>query len=146
MARKTEDDDSLKGQGIYPVWLFVLLGYCCLIYGLSSQSHLPSPLLFSGQDKLIHATAYAIMAWIFWQIFSDYRLNRPCLLAGAAVIFCSLYGISDEWHQSFVAGRDASAWDWLADTLGAIVLSGVRLYMGKAGQKGCPETLGRGHG
>jgi len=87
-------------------------------------------MLFNGQDKLIHAAAYAMMAWLFWQSLSGCWFNRPCLLAGSTVLFCSLYGISDEWHQSFVAGRDASAWDWLADTLGAIVLSGILLYKG----------------
>ncbi len=38
-----------------------------------------------------------------------------------SVLFCSLYGLSDEWHQSFVPGRDASLGDWLADTIGAVL-------------------------
>ncbi len=28
------------------------------------------------------------------------------------------YAISDEWHQSFVPGRDASAWDVFFDMAG----------------------------
>jgi len=114
-----------------PAWFGVLLGYCGLIFWLSSQSHLPVPLSFSGQDKIIHASAYAMMAWLFWQSFNHHPSVRPGMLAMAAVIFCSLYGISDEWHQSFVAGRDASVWDWLADTLGAIVLNGIQLNAGR---------------
>ena len=31
----------------------------------------------------------------------------------------SLYGATDEFHQSFVPGRDSDVLDWVADTLGA---------------------------
>lgn len=39
------------------------------------------------------------------------------------ILFCSLYGISDEWHQSFVVGRSSDVLDWLADTSGAVLAS-----------------------
>jgi len=29
-----------------------------------------------------------------------------------------LYAASDEWHQSFVAGRVPELWDWTADAIG----------------------------
>ena len=31
------------------------------------------------------------------------------------------YGALDEWHQSFVPGRDASVGDWVADSAGVIL-------------------------
>jgi len=105
------------------VWLLVLSGYCGLIYYLSSQSSVPVPYVFDAQDKLIHATAYAVMAWLFWQSWQG-RFSRIYLL-WLSVLFCSLYGISDEWHQSFVPGRDASVFDWVADTTGAFLLTMV---------------------
>jgi VanZ family protein len=37
----------------------------------------------------------------------------------------SLYGISDELHQSFVPGRTPDVHDWIADTWGAAVAIGV---------------------
>ncbi len=58
----------------------------------------------------------AVFAWRYFAHFSVPRHWR--FLAGA--VFCSLYGLSDEWHQSFVAGRESSALDWLADTLGGL--------------------------
>jgi VanZ family protein len=32
-----------------------------------------------------------------------------------------LFALSDEWHQSFVPGRDPSAGDFLADFLGVLL-------------------------
>jgi len=106
------------------VWLLLLAGYCGLIYYLSDQSHVPLPDVFDSQDKLVHATAYAVMALLFWQAWRK-RLSLR-VLAVLTVIFCSLFGMTDEWHQSFVPGRDASAFDWTADTLGAFLLTMAR--------------------
>jgi len=106
------------------VWLLLLCAYCGLIYWLSDQSHLPLPFVFNMQDKLIHAAAYAVMAFLFWQAWQG-RLSLR-LLAVLTVAFCSLFGVTDEWHQSFVPGRDASVFDWMADTLGAFLLTMVR--------------------
>ncbi|MDX9993333.1 MAG: VanZ family protein [Anaerolineales bacterium] len=36
-----------------------------------------------------------------------------------AQIVCSLYAITDEFHQNFTPGRSASAWDMLLDSLAA---------------------------
>jgi len=116
--------DMNQSKATY-LWLLLLFSYCALIYCLSDQSHLPVPYVFDMQDKLIHATAYAIMAFIFWQ---SWRERLPIfLLAVLAVVFCSLFGVTDEWHQSFVPGRDASVFDWLADTTGAFLLT-MALY------------------
>ena len=70
---------------------------------------------FPHQDKIYHAGAYFIMALIAWRTFR-HTFSTPWIIS---LLFCSLYGISDEWHQSFVAGRDSDLSDWLADTLGA---------------------------
>jgi VanZ family protein len=36
------------------------------------------------------------------------------------------YGALDEWHQSFVPGRDANLGDWMADVVG--VMLGLMLF------------------
>lgn len=36
------------------------------------------------------------------------------------ILLCSLYAFSDEFHQSFVPGRDADIYDVIADILGAL--------------------------
>ncbi len=43
-----------------------------------------------------------------------------------AIALTSAYGASDECHQFFVRGRDASYRDWFADTCGGAV--GVTIY------------------
>lgn len=103
----------------------LLLAYCGLIFFLSSQSQLiDTPLDFPNKDKLIHATAYAIMGYAAWSAFR-HHLEKGLLLAVVSVLFASLYGVSDEFHQSFVVGRNADVWDWLADTVGASFMVAV---------------------
>jgi len=101
---------------------FFLVAYCGFIFFLSSQSRLiDTPLDFPNKDKLVHAIAYAIMAYAAWSAFR-HHLAKHLLLAVVSVLFASMYGVSDEFHQSFVAGRDADVWDWLADTVGASLM------------------------
>jgi VanZ family protein len=96
-----------------------LMALCATIFGLSSQPSLPLPMLFDFQDKLHHFIAYFVMGFLAWRCFRHYI--RPSLLMIISIIFCSLYGVSDEWHQSFVPGRSSDVLDWVADTIGATV-------------------------
>jgi len=99
-----------------------LLLYCGLIFFLSSQSSLiETPLDFPNKDKLIHACAYAIMAYVAWLAF-HHHMKSYAWLAISSLLFASFYGMTDEFHQSFVAGRNADVWDWLADTTGASMM------------------------
>jgi len=94
--------------------------YCSLIFWLSSKSVLPTPMLFIHQDKLHHLGAYFIMGVLAWRFFNDY-LQKPWLVFLLSLCFCSLYGGSDEFHQSYVPNREADVLDWMADTLGALM-------------------------
>ncbi len=98
----------------------LLLFYCLFIYWLSDQSSLPAPLWFDYQDKLYHAGAYFIMGLLAWRSFK-HLVRSPIILALLGIAFCSLYGLSDEWHQSFVVGRESDSADWVADTSGSIL-------------------------
>ncbi len=98
--------------------LFALLAYCGLIYWLSAQPSLPLPEVFNFQDKALHFGAYFVMAVLSWRAFRHLETTGRNL-AIVSFAFCSLYGLTDEWHQSYVAGRNASVGDWMADSLGA---------------------------
>ena len=75
-------------------------------------------MLFNHQDKLIHATAYAVMGLLAWRVLAD-NFKVKLWLVLFSLLFCSFYGVSDEYHQSFIDGRNADVWDWFADTIGA---------------------------
>jgi VanZ family protein len=98
----------------------LLISYCCFIFWLSDKPSLPAPIWFEHQDKFYHAGAYFIMGLLAWQSFRHF-VSSPGLLAMLSIAFCSLYGLSDEWHQSFVVGRESDIADWAADTTGAVL-------------------------
>ncbi|MEY4768958.1 MAG: hypothetical protein RL637_1597 [Pseudomonadota bacterium] len=95
-----------------------LLLYCGLIYYLSAQSIISTPIQFVFHDKLQHFIAYAIMGLLAWRCNRHFKTfaHYPRLIP---ILYCSLYGASDEWHQLFVSGRHADIIDWIADILGA---------------------------
>ncbi|MDD5412924.1 MAG: VanZ family protein [Methylobacter sp.] len=97
---------------------FGLLLYCLFIYWLSDQPSLPAPMWFAHQDKIHHAGAYFIMGLLAWRSFK-HLADSPIILALISIAFCSLFGVSDEWHQSFVEGRFSDIADWIADSSGA---------------------------
>lgn len=101
-----------------------LIVYCSIIYWLSNQPSLPTPMLFQHQDKLFHAGAYFVMAAFVLRAFRHFITSLPILIV-SSLIFSSVYGMSDEWHQSFVPGRMSDVADWLADTVGAIMFLGL---------------------
>lgn len=94
------------------------------IFFLSHQSgdslQLPS---FPGVDKLAHMIAYATLAVSVLWLFYDRALDNPRRTAVVMVLFCVFYGISDEYHQSFIALRSVSIFDLLADTMGALLVA-----------------------
>lgn len=71
-------------------------------------------------DKLAHMAVYGVLAATVLLAFGERQrkkhMRRVCVLT---ILFCLLYGISDEYHQSFVPCRSVSALDVLADCCGA---------------------------
>lgn len=88
-------------------------------------SHTPGediPLPVDGLDKIYHAIAYATLALTCLYAISPLQRNIHFFKTGCAVIFfCLLYGITDEFHQSFVAGRYSDWHDLVADTTGSFL-------------------------
>jgi len=80
------------------------------------------------KDKIAHAGIFGLLAILlrlggfkYWQ----------------ALLISSVYGLSDEFHQNFVAGRYSDIFDWVADTIGAaLVLILMNFFtIGNAGLK-----------
>ena len=101
--------------------------YSGIIFYISSIPHLSVPLSGMNSDKFVHIVEYMplgiLVSRAFYNTIKGICLQHVCLWA---VILCFVYGISDEFHQFFVAGRDSSFFDLLADLVGSIL--GVHLY------------------
>ena len=105
-------------------WL-LLVGYCLLIFIQSSQPSIDMGTDLPGMDKLLHLAAYSFMAVLACRAFATLpRLNSALALFLAGFAFTLLFGLSDEWHQSFVPARMADVWDFAADGLGALLGAG----------------------
>ena len=102
------------------VFRALTVGWMMLIFFLSAQTSLQAPPLFPGSDLLAHAVFYAVLGVFLARSLMPQRVmtwKRVMLLT----ILVTAYGITDEYHQSFVPGRDASGWDILADGLGGFL-------------------------
>lgn len=101
-----------------------------VIFLLSAQSKLPIPetVSFPGLDKFLHACAFGSFAFTLSYWFStDKWLGKPLKYCTIVCCIVACYGISDEIHQIFVPGRDASIYDWFADCAGAVLAVFLRL-------------------
>ncbi|NLX18824.1 MAG: VanZ family protein [Desulfobulbus sp.] len=73
-------------------------------------------------DKLLHCLVYAVLGISFYVALSpQWRRDYPLYAGSATLIFCLFYGILDEWHQLFIAGREASGLDVAADVGGGML-------------------------
>ena len=73
------------------------------------------------QSYAAHIVLYAVLAALILTSFWGWRLGYGLRWTIAAAVFSSLFGISDEYHQSFVTGRSATLADGLVDSVSATV-------------------------
>ena len=70
-------------------------------------------------SSLGHLVTYGILMYLV-VLALHYGSSLPArYLFVCAFVLVALYGLSDEYHQSFVPGRTATIWDWLVDLVGA---------------------------
>lgn len=88
-----------------------------LIFYLSAQESV-GPELPAWTRVVAHFTEYAVLASLWaWALLPD--LGRRALPIAGAISLA--YAISDEFHQSFVPGRDSDPLDVLTDAAGITV-------------------------
>ena len=103
------------------------LGYAGLIFFLSAQSSFPVPQEIWSFDKGIHCVEYGVLGFLVARAVrgrpgsGSIRPHSDQRTVLIAVILSSLYGASDEFHQSFVPRRSAEALDVAADTVGSLM-------------------------
>ena len=98
-----------------------------LIFFFSAQSALPS--IPSWWDlvlkKGMHIVAYAILTWLYLRALRGHqprgRWGDPALSRAVSAGMALLYALSDEYHQTFVPGRQGSFLDVAIDGVGVSV-------------------------
>jgi VanZ family protein len=102
----------------FKLWLPVFI-WAAFIFCLSSITDLKTSL---KEDfilrKIAHIVEYFILTFLLYRAFKgSFKMNVSRLfIYPAAVSF--LYAVSDEFHQSFVPGRNCAMQDVLIDALG----------------------------
>ena len=128
-------------------WLAAVLPPVFLMVLIAVLSHQTLPIgLHRGSDKLVHGLVYALLGWLWCRALFRGRFGWVACM-GLAFGISSVWGLLDEWHQSFVPGRMAEAMDAVADIMGAaagsvlaVVVAGSR---GKLRAEGATASGGR---
>ena len=97
------------------------VAWAAFIWHLSSIPHLR--ILQSWWDfpvrKLAHMVVFGILARLTARALTKNTFWSWKKIFAGSLVFVSLYACSDEYHQTFVAGRHGSFVDVLIDTTGA---------------------------
>ena len=115
-------------------------GYMALIFVLSSR-RAPEPITGLGlSDRWLHLVEYGVLGFLLSDLVRTGAGGRRWLaLVLLPAVVGSLYGASDEWHQSFVPGRDASFADLAMDAVGSFAGATVRWGLGRMGASRPPD-------
>jgi VanZ family protein len=121
-------------NSLFRYWLPPVL-WMGVIFILSSQPtlpHHPDTLFDTILKKAAHIVEYGILAFLLWRALSQGRgvLSRSALVT--AFVVSALYAASDEYHQTFVPGRNGTPVDVGLDAVGALV---ALLVVGNLGKK-----------
>jgi VanZ family protein len=111
------------------------------IFTLSSFPKLPS--LPGGlTNHTGHFIGYALLAALVVRGLAGAQWQGvTSSTAWRSVLFSSLYGVSDEYHQSFVPGRTSTVDDWVADTAGAMFAALVILWLARSRRSGANRDV-----
>jgi len=73
-------------------------------------------------DKIEHFIAYFVLGITFciW-IPSKKWFAKPVVYGIIVIVLCTLFGISDEFHQTFVPGRSGDLYDLAVDSAASVI-------------------------
>jgi VanZ family protein len=109
-----------------------------LIFITSSIPSLTLPdLRFVPEDKVVHLIVYLILcAFVHRALLHQRRFRWIGKWSLVCAFFLTVvFGMSDEFHQSFVPNRDASVLDVSADSIGALLFVGYELLRQQRGRR-----------
>jgi hypothetical protein len=124
LATRCANVNPTKGHVALPLFIMAALYWLSSIPGTPTADdpaiyglfYWVSPTL----QNTLHVPAYAVLAAAWrWALRAWMRASNARALVACA--FASVYGVLDEWHQSFVPGRYASLTDVMLDRAGAVL-------------------------
>ena len=111
--------------------MLLTLVWMALLFYFSHQPSLDTPMLFAHQDKVLHASLYAVLGVLLLTAQPLQTGGYSWRQAGISALLASLYGLSDEIHQYFVPGRDSDVLDWVADSAGALIAAFLLAWLSR---------------
>jgi len=98
----------------------IIPAVCAAVIFFLSTKKVSAPELFSYSDKFYHALAYFIFSMTMIWAFSSAAGIASDKVIKASVFLSFVYGVSMELIQHFIAYRDASLADAIANMFGAV--------------------------
>jgi len=104
-------------------WFYAVLASAIIFTQSSFPVHVPGKI--PNLDKVIHFVMYFGLCMAYFNVATRGGTRTSSRACWVAFWLTVAYGISDEWHQSYVPGRSADWEDVLADSVGA----GVAIWL-----------------
>ena len=116
-------------RAVKPLWFAAAVFWMAVIFFLSSlpgDSLGPDTFTVNLVKKLGHIMLFGVLSVLFFLALSPEKSTGRALRTALVLSFflTVLYAASDEYHQSFTAGRHASSRDVAIDAFGALVFLG----------------------
>ncbi len=95
------------------------------IFIQSSMSHIElHDFGITWSDKVLHFSAFGVLGWLVARGLHHFQNSeRRQKFFQITLFICIIYALTDEFHQFWVQGRDASIYDFIADLLGIVVFA-----------------------
>ncbi len=115
---------TLGSKSKFLLYHLPLILYAGAVIALSSVPHLnPPPIKLLAADKVAHFVEYGIFSFLAFRSFSNLggrvTLNYAVLLSA---MFLCLFAVFDEYYQRFVPGRQSDVYDFVTDSVGALLV------------------------
>ncbi len=115
---------------------FPVIVYSAIIFSVSGITKVQTPFKEVFFDKILHFIEYTPYGFLMARsvVHTVRGLNFKLVLF-LAFFLTVLYGVSDEFHQSFVDGRSSSIYDVFADSIGGAIGCFIYFIFNKSAQK-----------
>ena len=105
----------------FAVFRLPALAYMGFIF-YTSSGPITSPTFNAIPDYYLHSLGYSLLCvLLFWALHEGFDVSKGRGGYSVPILLTVLYGISDEFHQSFVPARDSEVKDVISDSIGAML-------------------------